>query len=158
MEDILKADRVKIFLPDNDLVWVSADIIEELKPGHYEVEIDDADYDSKKPRRKTITMQSLCRNIESLPLQNKNMTNTGVEDMCTLDYLHEPSILDNLRRRHKSCLPYTYTGDICIAVSFNSPLSTDSFWSTNIYLTFNNWLLLQINPYQWLDIYTTAAR
>jgi hypothetical protein len=37
MEDILKADRVKIFLPDNDLVWVSADIIEELKPGHYEV-------------------------------------------------------------------------------------------------------------------------
>lgn len=111
---------MKIFLPDNDLVWISADIIEELKPGHYEVEIDDSDYDSKKPRRKTITMQTLCRSIESLPLQNKNMTNTGVEDMCTLDYLHEPSILDNLRRRHKSCLPYTYTGDICIAVSRHS--------------------------------------
>lgn len=116
MESKLKADRVKIFLPDNDLVWISADIIEEVAPGEYEIEVDDNDYDSKKPKRRRITMQTLCRSVESLPLQNKNMTERGVEDMCTLDYLHEPSILDNLRRRHKSCLPYTYTGDICIAV------------------------------------------
>lgn len=45
--------------------------------------------------------------------------------MCALNHLHEPAILYNLRRRFMSLLPYTYTGEICIA----------------------------INPYQWLDIY-----
>jgi myosin V len=50
---------------------------------------------------------------------------TGVEDMCALNYLHEPAILANLRQRFFSKLPYTVTGEICIAV----------------------------NPYQWLDIY-----
>lgn len=45
--------------------------------------------------------------------------------MCSLNHLHEPAILYNLRRRFMSLLPYTYTGEICIA----------------------------INPYQWLDIY-----
>ena len=46
--------------------------------------------------------------------------------MCHLNYLHEPAILYNLRLRFNAVKPYTYTGDICIAV----------------------------NPYQWLDIYT----
>ena len=118
MENKLKADRAKIFLPDNDLVWISANIIEEFAPGQYEVEIDDGDYDEKKSRRRRVSLETLCRSIDSIPLQNKNMTSKGVEDMCTLDYLHEPSILDNLRRRHGSCLPYTYTGDICIAVNW----------------------------------------
>ena len=116
MDSVIRTERVKVFIPDNDLVWISADVIEERKPGNFEIEIDDRDYDQKKPKRRIITLQTLCRPLESLPLQNKNMPNTGVEDMCTLDYLHEPGILDNLRRRHMSYLPYTYTGDICIAV------------------------------------------
>ncbi|KAG5181567.1 P-loop containing nucleoside triphosphate hydrolase protein [Tribonema minus] len=45
--------------------------------------------------------------------------------MCALNYLHEPAILANLRQRFFAKMPYTYTGEICIAV----------------------------NPYQWLDIY-----
>jgi myosin V len=49
----------------------------------------------------------------------------GVQDMCGLNYLHEPAILANLRQRFFDKLPYTFTGEICIAV----------------------------NPYQWLDIY-----
>ncbi|CAN0429687.1 unnamed protein product, partial [Hapterophycus canaliculatus] len=53
----------------------------------------------------------------------------GVEDMCALNHLHEPAILYNLRRRFMSRLPYTYTGEICIA----------------------------INPYQWLDIYAKVG-
>jgi len=40
------------------------------------------------------------------------------------------SILENLRRRFEHLQPYTYTGDICIA----------------------------INPYQWLDIYSDELR
>jgi myosin heavy subunit len=38
-------------------------------------------------------------------------------DMTALSYLHEPGILFNLRRRFFRCLPYTYTGDIVVAVN-----------------------------------------
>ena len=165
MDLLHRAERVKVFVPDNVLVWISADIIEESKPGHYEIEIDDRDYDRSKPRRSTISMHTLCRTVESLPLQNKNMSSTGVEDMCTLDYLHEPSILDNLRRRHMSYLPYTYTGDICIAVTtcFTCEISIQfskciSYFRWCIAVSYTIFCVLQINPYKWLDIYTTELR
>jgi myosin-5 len=72
---------------------------------------------------------------DSLPLQNKEHvvlkdgkqeSSSGVEDMCALNYLHEAAILYNLRARFAGGCPYTYTGDICVAV----------------------------NPYQWMNIYT----
>ena len=51
--------------------------------------------------------------------------------MCTLNYLHEPAILYNLRQRFFAATPYTYTGDICVAV----------------------------NPYRWIDgIYDVDKR
>lgn len=37
--------------------------------------------------------------------------------MTRLDFLHEPAILFNLRRRFFRSLPYTYTGEIVIAVN-----------------------------------------
>lgn len=51
----------------------------------------------------------------SLPLQNLGVPENGVEDMTRLDYLHEPAILFNLRKRFFRALPYTYTGEIVIA-------------------------------------------
>lgn len=51
----------------------------------------------------------------SLPLQNLGVAEDGVEDMTRLDYLHEPAILFNLRKRFFRALPYTYTGEIVIA-------------------------------------------
>ena len=54
-----------------------------------------------------------------LPLQNvdENGKVINVEDMVDLPYLHEAGILFNLKRRHAQGLPYTRTGDICIAVN-----------------------------------------
>jgi len=127
VDELLRKERIQVFLPDEELVWVTAEIIKETKPGSYEVEINDPDYQStpQAPAHRVITMRSLCRPLDELPLQNENLTESGVNDMCMLNYLHEASILDNLRRRFSSFSPYTYTGDICIAV----------------------------NPYRWLDIY-----
>ncbi|CAN0504945.1 unnamed protein product, partial [Laminaria digitata] len=65
-----------------------------------------------------------------LPLQNAGVPADGVEDMTRLDYLHEPAILFNLRRRFFRALPYTYTGEIVIAC----------------------------NPYRWLDLYGEERR
>lgn len=40
-----------------------------------------------------------------------------MEDMCNLNHLHEPAILENLQVRFEKSMPYTYTGSICIAVN-----------------------------------------
>jgi myosin-5 len=74
---------------------------------------------------------ALADRSSGLPLRDDAcFKGEGVEDMTMLNYLHEAAILFNLRTRFFAARPYTYTGDICIAV----------------------------NPYQWLDIYTETTR
>ena len=109
--------KIMAFIPDDDLVWLEVEVVKEDK-GIYEVEIIDGDYKvtPQTPSRKLVNIKS-CGGLTALPLQNENLGDCGVDDMTTLNYLHEASILDNLRRRFKQHLPYTYTGEICIAVS-----------------------------------------
>ena len=120
---------VKVFLPisetEGNLCYVTAYIQSEVKRGHYQVYIDDEDWPDSVPRERIITLKSLP-GMDSLPMQNEDVPETGVDDMASLNFLHEASILDNIRRRFRMNIPYTYTGDICIAT----------------------------NPYHWLDIYT----
>lgn len=111
------AQRTKIFVPDDALVWVSADILNDSDPINLEVEVSDEEYlkNSRLPTVKKVSLKTL--KLESFPLQNE-IDESGVDDMTTLNFLHEASILDNLRRRFFSLKPYTYTGEICIAVSY----------------------------------------
>mmetsp|Transcript_16539 Transcript_16539/g.49488 ORF Transcript_16539/g.49488 Transcript_16539/m.49488 type:complete len:1726 (-) Transcript_16539:622-5799(-) len=53
---------------------------------------------------------------EQCPLQNPGALR-GVEDMTTLAYLNEPSVLNNLKARYVVDDIYTYTGSILIAVN-----------------------------------------
>lgn len=64
-----------------------------------------------------------------MPICN-TFTADGANDMTTLNHLHEPAVLKNLQIRFANKMPYTYTGQICIAV----------------------------NPYQWLDLYGTVRK
>ena len=129
--ELLQKERIRVFIPDDFLVWVEAAVIHSTDDGTTLVEVIDEEYiRAGKPSRLTLSIVDLPRPYESFPLQNMDIGNHGVSDMCSLNYLHEPSILDNLFRRFKAEMPYTYTGDICIAV----------------------------NPYQWLDIYGDEYR
>jgi myosin-5 len=113
------SERTKVYIPDDNFVWLTGEVVKEVNGSTFEVEINDTEYLSnvKSTKVRIVSLKALNRPLESLPLQNET-TEHGVEDMTTLNYLHEASILDNLRRRFFCQRPYTYTGDICIAVHF----------------------------------------
>ena len=122
---------MKIFIPDENFVWVLAGIVSNNGDGSFDVEVLDPEYlQLRFPQKKVVYLKDLPPLYTSFPLQNVDVKSDGAADMCSLNYLHEPSILDNLFRRFRNELPYTNTGDISIAV----------------------------NPYQWLPIYTDDLR
>jgi len=103
------ARRIKVFLPDEDNVWLSAEIVREVKAGHYEIEWSDPAC-GPSPERKIITMKSLCRPLDALPLQNEGLPDSGVHDMVTLNYLHEGNIdTSNPKNERISLLTHTQT-------------------------------------------------
>lgn len=129
--------RTKVFIPDDDYVWLAAEIVDAgdtdgISTFQIDDNIDDNNgncMNNNNSRIRKVNLKKYGLTISSLPLQNidnDNDNNVGVDDMCNLSYLHEASILDNLRKRFQGKLPYTNTGDICLAV----------------------------NPYQLLNIYT----
>ena len=128
----LSGDRMRVFIRDPEYVWLAAEFVKETRPGVYDVEISDPDYVKSTPSKRRLQIDTSATPLSSLPLQNASSSavSTGVDDMCALNYLHEASIMENLRIRFRTQLPYTYTGDICIAV----------------------------NPYTWLNIYTDELK
>uniref|UniRef100_K3X4B5 Myosin motor domain-containing protein n=1 Tax=Globisporangium ultimum (strain ATCC 200006 / CBS 805.95 / DAOM BR144) TaxID=431595 RepID=K3X4B5_GLOUD len=135
----------KCYVPDETHVWLAAEVIREENSGDGKVRkiyakvelppspdapVDDAtpEYEERMIDMNDKQIKALMNvhQLESLPYQNENTGEYGIEDMITLNYLHEAAILFNVKTRFQKSLPYTYTGDICIAV----------------------------NPYQWLpDLY-----
>lgn len=91
----------KVFIPHDDYVWVAGDLISESQDGFVEVRINDSDINNMVQPILKLDLKNIKgagEPLVSLPLQNIDMPIDGVDDMCTLSYLHEPSILDNLRR------------------------------------------------------------
>lgn len=90
-----------VFVPDEEHVWLAAEIqSENTETGVTDVIIrDEALANSLQPGANHTRSISLRKyGLTTLPLQNPDMPAGGVDDMCALAYLHEPSILDNLRR------------------------------------------------------------
>jgi len=114
------------YVPDETYVWLPAQVIKQDKsvvqakvymPDN-SIQERTIDFQNKKVR----AMMSGKGHenddvIEHLPYQNEEEGNEGTEDMITLNYLHEAAILYNIKKRFHAQLPYTYTGNICIAVN-----------------------------------------
>lgn len=133
----------KVFIPDDSLVWLLAEVTGDYGNGceeYVNVVITDSIFQENTNEIEEVSITKLHRKVylnhpnlknKLLPLQNiYKSDDCSEENMCSLNYLHEAGILENLRRRFQNKLPYTYANEICVAV----------------------------NPYQWLDIYTTSIR
>jgi myosin-5 len=86
----------KVFIPHEEQVWVTGQIVVDIdSKGDVQVKIQD----ESLPQETGVRTISLARlGLPSLPQQNIEVPPQGVEDMTKLNYLHEPSILDNLKR------------------------------------------------------------
>ncbi|CCI47888.1 unnamed protein product [Albugo candida] len=121
-----------IWVPHDESVWKRASVIRKSSDGsQVEVRCEATENEYNAGDIETFSISEISQlsgevSIHAMPICNTFMAD-GVDDMCTLNHLHEPAVLRNLEIRFGRRFPYTYTGQICIAV----------------------------NPYQWLDIYGT---
>ena len=115
----------QVYVPDDVNVWLPAEIISVGTEEGVDVKVFNP-HGSTKP----IVKHMNCSNIDVFPIRSENYPSQGFEDMFSLNNIHEASILDNLQLRFQNRCPYTYAGDICIAV----------------------------NPYKWLNLYTNEQK
>lgn len=120
----------RCYIPDTDAAWlpVYVEEVDEQK-GLVTVRIQRTKDQDDGPTDHDDTDRSGERRVVAIdvgfPPQNAQLSRspTGLDNMIELNHLHEAAILRNLKKRFRARMPYTYTGDICLAV----------------------------NPYQWLD-------
>ncbi|DBA04293.1 TPA: hypothetical protein N0F65_002055 [Lagenidium giganteum] len=114
----------RCYIPDDARIWLPATVESvDLQQGTATVVIehdDDDDTNDNGDERRTLSnTDGAC-----FPLQNtQGVGPDGYDDMIELNHLHEAAILYNIMKRFRRRLPYTFTGEICLA----------------------------LNPYQWLE-------
>ncbi|KAM3926425.1 unconventional myosin-Vc [Leptodactylus fuscus] len=97
----------RVWIPDTDEVWKSAEITKDLKIGDnvLHLHLEDGS-DLKYMIEKGLP-----------PLRNPDIL-VGENDLTALSYLHEPAVLHNLKVRFmESKLIYTYSGIILVAIN-----------------------------------------
>jgi myosin-5 len=127
-----------VYVPHEEAGWVAATVLSSLGEGKFEVKllaVEDGEGRKDEAAGQVAIYETKHAAFEGmdlgggLPLQNIDTSEEGVADMTRLNHLHEPAILFNLRQRFLvKGFPYTYTGDIVIA----------------------------LNPYRWLDLYSPS--
>uniref|UniRef100_A0A8C7GGJ7 Myosin VC n=1 Tax=Oncorhynchus kisutch TaxID=8019 RepID=A0A8C7GGJ7_ONCKI len=100
----------RVWIPDEEHVWKSAEILRDFKPGDDTLQLQFEDG--------TEMLYSLDTSSPQLPhLRNPDIL-VGENDLTALSYLHEPAVLHNLKVRFvESKIIYTYCGIILVAVN-----------------------------------------
>ena len=124
---------LNVYVPDENIVWQCAEIvgISTNISGQFKIKISKNNSSNDFIDVYQIkSYGSSILNVNQFPLRNDTFPTEGFDDMASLNCLHEASILQNLELRFKHFHPYTFAGDICIA----------------------------INPFKWLNLYASSMK
>uniref|UniRef100_A0A667WZF7 Methyl-CpG binding domain protein 3b n=1 Tax=Myripristis murdjan TaxID=586833 RepID=A0A667WZF7_9TELE len=102
----LYSKGASVWIPDPDAVWVSAQILQDYRPGetHLLLRLSDGRYPVAAP-------------ADLPPLGNPDILE-GENDLTALSFLHEPAVLHNLRVRFLDYSSiYTYCGIVLVAIN-----------------------------------------
>ncbi|KAM9985090.1 hypothetical protein ACTFIY_009513 [Dictyostelium cf. discoideum] len=93
-----------VWIPDQELGWIGADVIE-----HSEASADQVLVRTEDDREVKVPLSKVFQ-------KNPDILE-GVDDLSFLSHLHEPAILHNLHHRYNLNQIYTYIGKILIAIN-----------------------------------------
>ncbi|XP_039195525.1 unconventional myosin-Va isoform X1 [Crotalus tigris] len=100
----------RIWIPDSELVWKSAELLKDYKPGDKVLHL-------RLEDGKDIEYKLDAKSKDLPPLRNPDIL-VGENDLTALSYLHEPAVLHNLKVRFiDSKLIYTYCGIVLVAIN-----------------------------------------
>ncbi|XP_057547407.1 myosin-6 [Amaranthus tricolor] len=91
-----------VWVEDNEEAWLDGEVSE---------------VNGQQLKVKCSAGNTVVVNASSVHPKDPEAPVSGVDDMTRLTYLHEPGVLDNLKRRYDINEIYTYTGNILIAVN-----------------------------------------
>uniref|UniRef100_A0A8B9CSC2 Myosin VB n=1 Tax=Anser brachyrhynchus TaxID=132585 RepID=A0A8B9CSC2_9AVES len=105
---LLESSYTRVWIPDPDEVWKSAEIIKDYKEGDKSLQL--------KLEDETLYEFDLQGN--ELPFLRNPDILVGENDLTALSYLHEPAVLHNLKVRFlESNHIYTYCGIVLVAIN-----------------------------------------
>ncbi|XP_077375931.1 unconventional myosin-Va isoform X3 [Festucalex cinctus] len=127
----------RVWIPDNEDVWKSAELIKDYKNGDTSLKLmleDGTNFEHK-----------LDPKTKNLPyLRNPDIL-VGENDLTALSYLHEPAVLHNLKVRFiDSKLIYTYCGIVLVAIN---PYETLPIYGTDIINAYSGQNMGDMDPH-----------
>uniref|UniRef100_A0A8C3L1A2 Unconventional myosin-Va n=1 Tax=Chrysolophus pictus TaxID=9089 RepID=A0A8C3L1A2_CHRPC len=103
-------DIERVWIPDPEEVWKSAELLKDYKPGDKVLQL-------RLEEGKDLEYCLDPKTKELPPLRNPDIL-VGENDLTALSYLHEPAVLHNLKVRFiDSKLIYTYCGIVLVAIN-----------------------------------------
>uniref|UniRef100_A0A3Q1F1P5 Unconventional myosin-Va-like n=1 Tax=Acanthochromis polyacanthus TaxID=80966 RepID=A0A3Q1F1P5_9TELE len=133
----LYSKYARVWLPDAEEVWKSAELIKDYTPGDLTLSLQLEDG--------TTVEHKIDPRTNSLPpLRNPNIL-VGENDLTALSYLHEPAVLHNLRVRFiDSKLIYTYCGIVLVAIN---PYESLPIYDTDIINAYSGQNMGDMDPH-----------
>lgn len=112
----------KIWVPHRDLVWESAELLEDYEKNKLKIKTEDGQ----------VRVLPVTSDENLPPLRNPDYL-TGENDLTSLSYVHEPAVLHNLQVRFcgQNAI-YTYCGIVLVAINPYTDLSiydSDTVWA-----------------------------
>ncbi|XP_029436017.1 unconventional myosin-Vb isoform X3 [Rhinatrema bivittatum] len=100
----------RVWIPDPDEVWISAEIVKDYKEGDESLQL--------KLEDERLYEYPLDSKTKQLPFLRNPDILVGENDLTALSYLHEPAVLHNLKVRFlESNHIYTYCGIVLVAIN-----------------------------------------